>query len=367
MQLADSIRKARQIQNKFSHPSCAAVIVAAGSSARMGGTDKLLAELGGLPVLSRTLRAFDDHDMVDTIIVVAREDQLPKISRVCSPYHKVRIVVPGGNSRQESVMHGLEAVPEGTELVAVHDGARPLVTPEVITKAILKAAKFGAAAPAIPVKDTIKVSKSGGVDETPDRKTLFAVQTPQVFDTVLLLGALQNAKQKGLTLTDDCSAVEALGMTVLLTDGSEENIKITTPLGGVEVPFEKGLDGHSDADVLVHAVMDAMLGAAALGDIGKLFPDNDDAYLGADSIELLKKVRDVLRAHGWRLGNLDATVIAQRPKLAPFIDTMRSNIADALETDVSNISVKATTEERLGFTGSGEGIAAHAVCLIEHV
>ena len=138
-------------------------------------------------------------------------------------------------------------------------------------------------------------------------------------------------------------------------------------LGGVEVPFEKGLDGHSDADVLAHAVMDAMLGAAALGDIGKLFPDNDDAYLGADSIEFLKKVRDVLHAHGWRLGNLDATVIAQRPKLAPFIDTMRSNIADALETDVSNISVKATTEERLGFTGSGEGIAAHAVCLIERI
>lgn len=138
-------------------------------------------------------------------------------------------------------------------------------------------------------------------------------------------------------------------------------------LGGVEVPFEKGLDGHSDADVLVHAVMDAMLGAAAFGDIGKLFPDNDDAYLGADSMELLKKVRDVLRAHGWRFGNLDATVIAQRPKLAPFIDTMRSNIAGVLETDVSNISVKATTEERLGFTGSGEGIAAHAVCLIQRV
>ena len=138
-------------------------------------------------------------------------------------------------------------------------------------------------------------------------------------------------------------------------------------LGGVEVPFEKGLDGHSDADVLVHAVMDAMLGAAALGDIGKLFPDNDDAYLGADSMELLKKVRDALRAHGWRLGNLDVTVIAQRPKLAPFIDTMRSNIAGVLETDVSNISVKATTEERLGFTGSGEGIAAHAVCLIQRV
>ena len=138
-------------------------------------------------------------------------------------------------------------------------------------------------------------------------------------------------------------------------------------LGGVEIPFEKGLDGHSDADVLVHAVMDALLGAAALGDIGKLFPDNDDAYLGADSVELLKKVRDVLQEHGWKPGNLDATVIAQRPKLAPYIDTMRKQIADALETDVGSVSVKATTEERLGFTGSGEGIAAHAVCLIERV
>lgn len=138
-------------------------------------------------------------------------------------------------------------------------------------------------------------------------------------------------------------------------------------LGGVEIPFEKGLDGHSDADVLVHAVMDALLGAAALGDIGKLFPDNDDAYLGADSVELLKKVRDVLQEHGWKPGNLDATVIAQRPKLAPYIDTMRERIADALETDAENVSVKATTEERLGFTGSGEGIAAHAVCLIERV
>ena len=138
-------------------------------------------------------------------------------------------------------------------------------------------------------------------------------------------------------------------------------------LGGVEIPFEKGLDGHSDADVLVHAVMDALLGAAALGDIGKLFPDSDERYLGADSVELLKKVRNVLQEHGWKPGNLDATVIAQRPKLAPYIDTMRKRIADALETDAENVSVKATTEERLGFTGSGEGIAAHAVCLIERV
>ena len=136
-------------------------------------------------------------------------------------------------------------------------------------------------------------------------------------------------------------------------------------LGGVEIPYEKGLDGHSDADVLTHAVMDALLGAAALGDIGKRFPDTDDRYLGADSIELLRAVNVALAEHGWRLGNLDATVIAQRPKLAPYIDQMRARIAAALGADISAVSVKATTEEHLGFTGDGSGIAAHAVCLIE--
>jgi 2-C-methyl-D-erythritol 2,4-cyclodiphosphate synthase len=136
-------------------------------------------------------------------------------------------------------------------------------------------------------------------------------------------------------------------------------------LGGVRIPFEKGLDGHSDADVLTHAVMDALLGAAAMGDIGKLFPDTDDRYLGADSIALLREVDRRLTEAGYRLGNLDVTVIAQRPKLAPYINQMRQNLAAALRTELQNVSVKATTEEHLGFTGSGEGIAAHAVCLLE--
>lgn len=136
-------------------------------------------------------------------------------------------------------------------------------------------------------------------------------------------------------------------------------------LGGVRIPFEKGLDGHSDADVLTHAVMDALLGAAAMGDIGKLFPDTDDRYLGADSIALLREVDRRLTETGYRLGNLDVTVIAQRPKLAPYINQMRQNLAAALRTELQNVSVKATTEEHLGFTGSGEGIAAHAVCLLE--
>ena len=138
-------------------------------------------------------------------------------------------------------------------------------------------------------------------------------------------------------------------------------------LGGVRIPFEKGLDGHSDADVLTHAVMDALLGAAAMGDIGKLFPDTDDRYLGADSIALLREVDRRLTEAGYRLGNLDVTVIAQRPKLAPYINQMRQNLATALRTELQNVSVKATTEEHLGFTGSGEGIAAHAVCLLEPV
>ena len=136
-------------------------------------------------------------------------------------------------------------------------------------------------------------------------------------------------------------------------------------IGGVDIPYDKGLLGHSDADVLTHAIMDALLGAAALGDIGHLFPDNDDAFLGADSLVLLRRVREVLAEHGWKLGNLDATVIAQAPKMAPHISRMRQNIADCLQTEVGNVSIKATTEEHLGFTGSGEGIAAHAVCLIE--
>lgn len=136
-------------------------------------------------------------------------------------------------------------------------------------------------------------------------------------------------------------------------------------IGGVDIPYDKGLLGHSDADVLTHAIMDALLGAAALGDIGHLFPDNDDAFLGADSLVLLRRVQKVLAEHGWKLGNLDATVIAQAPKMAPHISRMRENIADCLQTEVGNVSIKATTEEHLGFTGSGEGIAAHAVCLIE--
>lgn len=229
MQLSNIYRKVRNVRRKHNHPYCTAVIVAAGCGTRMGGVDKLMAELEGMPVICRTIAAFERAPQVDEIVVVARMEQLEQMSQLCTAYGKVRMLVPGGESRAESVMNGLREVSVLTQLVAVHDGARPLVSDEIIANTIARAAKFGAAAPAVPVKDTIKVSKSGAVDATPDRRTLFAVQTPQVFDYDLLCGALEHAVKNNLTLTDDCSAVEAIGMTVQLTDGSEENLKITTP------------------------------------------------------------------------------------------------------------------------------------------
>lgn len=230
MKLSELYRKGLGMKRKLLHPFCTAVIVAAGNGTRMGGTDKMLVKIAGRSVICRTLEAFDRHPLIDEIIVAAREDQLDEISRLCSHFEKVTMVVRGGENRMESVAAGLGAVQKKTKIVAVHDGARPLVTEEVITKAVEKAAKFGAAAPAIPVKDTIKVSLHGSIDATPKRKNLYAVQTPQCFDADLLRAALENARAKNLSVTDDCSAVEAIGMKVNLTDGSEENLKITTAL-----------------------------------------------------------------------------------------------------------------------------------------
>lgn len=222
--------KTEQLKRKLSHPYCVAVVVAAGSASRMKGTDKIFAILERLPVICRTLDVLERCSQVDEVVVVTREDAVERMRRLCPAYPKAKTVVSGGVTRLESVMAGLRAVPENTQLVAVHDGARPLVPVDVVERTVAKAAKFGAAAPAIPVKDTIKIASAGAVQQTPDRKTLYAVQTPQVFDVDLLRGALQNALEKGLAITDDCSAVEAMGMTVQLTDGSEENIKLTTPL-----------------------------------------------------------------------------------------------------------------------------------------
>ena len=380
-----------------------AVLVAAGSSTRMG-FDKLSFDLGGETVVQRSIRAFAECPLVSEIVLVAGKNRafLEQQAAACA---KPVQVVQGGATRAESAKNGVLAA--HGELVAVHDAARPFVSQAVITAALEAAAACGAAAPAVPVKDTVKRAVRGDgktvpehcmVTDTPDRSTLYAVQTPQCFDRAAYLAALDELDaEKARLVTDDCSLFELTGRPVQLTQGDYANLKITTRedlpraeqkegndmrighgydvhrlvedrkliLGGVEVPFEKGLLGHSDADVLAHAVMDAVLGAAALGDIGKHFPDTDPAYAGADSLKLAQHVTRIMREHGWKIVNIDSTLLCQKPKLAPYIPAMRENLAAAFGMPVDAVSVKATTEEHLGFTGEGLGIAAHAVALIE--
>lgn len=381
-----------------------AVLLAAGNSTRMGGSrSKVLEELGGRPALCRSLEVLDRCPLIGEICLVCREqdraDMLPLTSGLATPVR----VVPGGAQRQDSVEQGVEALTGPWEYVAIHDGARPLVTEEVLAAVCRDAMAHGAATAAVPSKDTCKLADEAGfVAATPARDRLWAVQTPQAFSLALYREALGKARAAGQSYTDDCQLIEAAGGSVKLTMGDYRNIKLTTPedllaaraylggeggkktvrigygydvhrlvegrkliLAGVEVPFEKGLLGHSDADVIAHAVADALLGAAALGDIGHLFPDTDPRYAGADSLKLLAEVCRLLREKGFSIGNIDATLLAQRPKIAPHIVQMRENLAAACGIAVDQVSVKATTEERLGFTGREEGMAASAVCLLE--
>ena len=212
---------------------CTAIIVAAGSASRMQGIDKIMADLCGKPVIVHTMERFQNASCIDEIVIVARQDKLETMEKLVQEYHidKVSAVVAGGDSRMESVEAGLKAASKNTILAAIQDGARPLVTEEIIKKTVDMALSYHAAAPAVPVKDTIKVVGEGGrVEETPDRASLRAVQTPQVFDRDLLMAAWQRARKEKLNYTDDCGAMEGLGVHVYLTEGSEENLKITTPL-----------------------------------------------------------------------------------------------------------------------------------------
>ena len=209
---------------------CGAVIVAAGNASRMGGIDKVMAPLGGEPMIVKTVRAFEECPAIREIVIVTRQDLLQPIMALCDPFKKVRAVVVGGADRPESVRNGMNALSDKVRLVAVQDGARPLVSWELIDRTVRAANTYHAAAPGIPVKDTTKIVQGGLVSETPDRSTLRAIQTPQVFDFDLLRGALQQAKLDGAKITDDCSAVERLGMKVRIVDGDERNIKVTTPL-----------------------------------------------------------------------------------------------------------------------------------------
>ncbi len=379
------------------------MIAAAGSSTRMGQSKQHIV-IKEQPVLLHTLRALQAVATIDELLLITRPEDTGYFAALAAKngITKLTRIVEGGDTRQRSVAAGLAALPPVCTLVGIHDGARPLVDPADVAAVIAAADETGAAALAVPVKDTLKrADHTGTITATVDRTDLWRVQTPQVFRRDDFCAAMATATAAGRDFTDDCQLMEQAGHTVRLVPGQDANLKLTTPedirlakallndkedtlmrighgydvhrlvegrpliLGGVTIPWEKGLLGHSDADVLTHAVMDALLGAAALGDIGGHFPDTDPAYAGADSIALLDHVMGLLADEGYTLVNLDATILAQQPKLKPHIPTMRQRLAEACGVDMDCVNVKATTEEGLGFTGAGEGMAAHAVCILQ--
>lgn len=378
-----------------------AIILGGGSGQRMGAKcNKVLLPIAGKSMIVRSVEAF--VPLVEQVVVVSREEDMPAMASELAQNGLDVPMVSGGATRQESVWRGLQALSGQCDGVLVHDGARCLVTADVIQRCMASVEECGTGVAAVPVTDTIKtVSDANIALDTPNRASLRAVQTPQGFKTDLLRRAHEQAQRDGFLGTDDASLVERLGVPVQLTAGNRRNIKLTTPedllmaeaffaeqalpalrvgqgydvhrlvegrpliLCGVTIPHTLGLLGHSDADVALHALMDAMLGAMALGDIGKHFPDTDPAYAGADSLQLAQHVARIMREKGWKIVNIDSTLLCQKPKLAPYIPAMRENLAAAFGMPVDAVSVKATTEEHLGFTGEGLGIAAHAVALIE--
>ena len=381
----------------------AAIIPAAGSGTRMGlDHPKQFHFLAGIPILIHTVRSFVSADCVDVIVVVVPADRVDS-TRQLLQVHKLSdtsvSVVAGGKRRQDSVRCGLDSLPSDVDVVLVHDGARPLVSNEIIARCIKAAERSGAAIAAVPVKDTLKRADAAGqIAETVDRETLWQAQTPQAARLSLLLEAYQVAENQDVT--DEASLLELAGIPVQLVEGSETNIKITRPddliiaekimqkdtspsirvghgydahqfaenrdlvLGGITVPFEMGLAGHSDADVLTHALCDAILGALGAGDLGAHFPDSDQQFKNIYSITLLESVTALAHKRNFILSNADVTVVCQKPKLASFIGGMQQKIAAACNVREEQINIKATTTEKMGFTGRMEGISCHAVVLL---
>jgi len=380
-----------------------AIIAAGGRGTRFGGAEpKQLVSIGGRTILERSVNAFLTHSSIDDLVVALPRELAEKPPAYLTEAPKPLRIVVGGARRQDSVAAAFAAVPDRSDIVVVHDAARPFASADLIARTIAAAAESGAALAALAVRDTVKQAVRGKdaawvVDATLDRETIFLAQTPQAFQRSILRDALALTDPA----TDESSLAEKAGHTVRIVSGEASNIKITTQedvsmaeaigrsskpartgragtgydlhrlvagrrlvLAGVTIPFERGLDGYSDADVVCHAVTDAVLGAAGAGDIGRHFPNTDPQWKGASSLDLLGRAVAIVRAQGLEVGNVDATVIAEQPKLAPYIDTMRANLARVLGVSIDRVSVKGKTNEGVGELGRGEAIAVHAIALL---
>lgn len=391
-----------------------AIIPAAGSGKRLGGPiAKQFLNVAGVPILIHTLRRFDECTDIGGIVVALQESEIEGFAAQLPAYQFTKPIrlVTGGAERSDSILNALEAARAWQpELVAIHDAVRPFVTPAQISAVLDKAREVGAAILALPATDTIKEVENGLIVTTLDRRRIYRAQTPQAFRYELLAQANERARAEGLSsalATDDALLAERLGHPVAIVEGSPNNLKITTPedlavaeklfeqmniphsalgaphfriglgndihqlvngrkliLGGVEIPFDKGLLGHSDADALSHAITDAILGAAGLGDIGTHFSDQDPRWKDADSLMFLREAYALAQARGYVIGNVDATIMAERPKMMPHLAAMRARLCETLGLDESQLNLKAKTNEKFDAIGRGEAIATQAVVLL---
>jgi 2-C-methyl-D-erythritol 4-phosphate cytidylyltransferase/2-C-methyl-D-erythritol 2,4-cyclodiphosphate synthase len=383
-------------------PSVAAVIVAAGRGLRAGGgLPKQYRELAGEPVIRSSLSLFSWHGEIGAVQAVIHPDDRGSYEAAAKG---LRLLAPvsGGASRQASVRAGLEALAaRAPDIVLIHDAARPFCSTELVSRAIVACGETGAAIPALEVTDTIKRVDAGGhVAGTIDRAQLRAVQTPQAFKFAALLEAHQRAAKEGRDdFTDDAALAEWAGIKVATFAGESSNVKLTTDedfakaesrrianladlrlgngfdvhafgdgdhvwLGGVKIPHDRGLTGHSDADVALHALVDAILGALADGDIGKHFSPNDPRWRGASSDQFLKFAVERVNTRGGKIAHLDLTIVCEEPRIGPHRDAIRKKIAEIAEMSIDRVAVKATTSEQLGFTGRREGIVAMATATV---
>jgi 2-C-methyl-D-erythritol 4-phosphate cytidylyltransferase/2-C-methyl-D-erythritol 2,4-cyclodiphosphate synthase len=383
-----------------------AIIAAGGRGVRFGADrPKQFLEIGGRSIVETSVGALAACDRVDEIVVALPEEHLAAVAKAWPSSAKPLAFVAGGARRQDSVANAFAKSSRDADVIVIHDAARPFVSAELIARTVDAAYAHGAAIAAIPVRDTVKQAGDPARDgsrpirATIPRDTVFLAQTPQAFRRDVLARALEEGKS--IDATDEAMLVERLGLPVHVVEGDVRNVKITTTedlatakaialrtsgtnlmrigngydlhrlvagrpliLAGVTIPFELGLDGHSDADIVCHAVTDAVLGAAGAGDIGRLFPDTDPKWQGANSIALLEGAMARVREAGYRVSNVDVTVIAQRPKLLPYLEAMRANLAAALGVDAGAVSVKGKTNEGVDSMGRGESMAAHAVALL---